>query len=67
LALEPQNPKKGRLALNKPFIQPRSTIFGFLRATRQYFVDPVSMRPVIFVENHGRKRALSGERWLTGP
>jgi len=37
--------------------------FGF--GDEAVFVNAVSMRPVTFVENHGRKRTLSGERWLT--
>jgi len=45
-----------------PIIQPAQPISDFLRVTRQYFVDAVSMRPVIFVGRQITKTRASVHR-----
>jgi hypothetical protein len=48
--------------------QPRSTDFGFFsRTDEQYFVDAVSMRPVILSKMPWpTSKHCLGKRWLTG-
>jgi hypothetical protein len=52
--------KSGDLLLSKPLFSPAHPISPFSRTAKQYFVDAVSMTPVIFVENTvASKQALS--------
>jgi hypothetical protein len=62
-----RSPKPRDVYLETQLFSPLNRFRLFSRTDEQYFVDAVSMRPVIFVGNTvANRQALSRECWLRG-